>query len=68
MNVELEVGPVRDMPATQVIDAARLVETGKQYSLSVPRFPGMPLFPGHPPFQVRELLDVIDGDERMDIA
>jgi hypothetical protein len=32
--------------------AAGLVRTGARYSLSGPRFPGMPLFPGHPPFQV----------------
>jgi hypothetical protein len=25
---------------------------GRFYSLAVDRFPGMPLFPGHPPFQV----------------
>jgi hypothetical protein len=30
-------------------DVAR---AGKFYSLAVDRFPGMPLFPGHPPFQV----------------
>ncbi|MBU1494332.1 MAG: cyclase family protein [Actinobacteria bacterium] len=29
-----------------------MVKEGKSYSLSVARFPGMPLFPGHPPFQV----------------
>jgi kynurenine formamidase len=29
-----------------------MVEEGRSYSLSVPRFTGMPLFPGHPPFQV----------------
>lgn len=46
------VGPVRDMPAEKVVEAARMVEEGRSYSLSVARFPGMPLFPGHPPFQV----------------
>lgn len=47
-----EVGPVADMPASKVVEAARFVETGKTYSLATSRFPGMPLFPGHPPFQV----------------
>ncbi|HYI66440.1 MAG TPA: cyclase family protein [Candidatus Limnocylindrales bacterium] len=47
-----EVGPAGDTPAGQRVAAARLVETGQSYSLSVARFPGMPLFPGHPPFQV----------------
>lgn len=47
-----EVGPAGEVPATAVVDAARLVKTGRTYSLAVPRFPGMPLFPGHPPFQV----------------
>ena len=46
------VGPVRDMPAEKVVEAAGMVKEGRSYSLSVPRFPGMPLFPGHPPFQV----------------
>ena len=39
------------------VDRARLnirevARAGKFYSLAVDRFPGMPLFPGHPPFQV----------------
>ena len=46
------VGPVRDMPAAKVVEAAQMVKEGRSYSLSVPRFTGMPLFPGHPPFQV----------------
>ena len=52
MSETRHVGPVRDMPVEKMIEAARMVKTGKHYSLSVPRFPGMPLFPGHPPFQV----------------
>lgn len=47
-----EVGPAGDMPAEQVVQASSLVRSGGCYSLSTPRFPGMPLFPGHPPFQV----------------
>ena len=40
------------MPAAARAEAASLVVTGESYSLSATRFPGMPLFPGHPPFQV----------------
>lgn len=47
-----EVGPAGDLPAEKRIEAAGLVGDGAAYSLSVGRFPGMPLFPGHPPFQV----------------
>ncbi|HWM01307.1 MAG TPA: cyclase family protein [Actinophytocola sp.] len=46
------VGPAGDIPAAHRVQAAALVRTGRQYSLAATRFPGMPLFPGHPPFQV----------------
>lgn len=46
------VGPAGELPSEQRVRAAGLVRTGRQYSLAAPRFPGMPLFPGHPPFQV----------------
>ncbi|MEE8498342.1 MAG: cyclase family protein [Acidimicrobiia bacterium] len=46
------VGPVKDMPAEKVVEAARMVKEGRSYSLAASRFTGMPLFPGHPPFQV----------------
>lgn len=52
MTEHQHVGPVRDIPAAVAVEAARMVKTGRQYSLAVARFPGMPLFPGHPPFQV----------------
>ncbi|HEY5630322.1 MAG TPA: hypothetical protein VIR16_12515, partial [Candidatus Limnocylindrales bacterium] len=52
MSANAEVGPVGEMPAEQVVAAARLVREGRTISLAAPRFPGMPLFPGHPPFQV----------------
>lgn len=38
--------------AHRVVEAARLVRDGTVVSLAAARFPGMPLFPGHPPFQV----------------
>ena len=38
-----------DRPRLNIRDVAR---AGRLYSLAVDRFPGMPLFPGHPPFQV----------------
>ena len=47
-----EVGPAGDIPPAKLVEAARLVKQGRAYSLSVARYPGMPLVPGHPPFQV----------------
>ncbi|MDR1712146.1 MAG: cyclase family protein [Propionibacteriaceae bacterium] len=47
-----ELGRMADFPAAQVVKAAGLIKQGKMISLASPRFPGMPLFPGHPPFQV----------------
>ncbi len=52
MRFGQEVGPVGEMPAEQVVRAAQLVREGRMVSLAATRFPGMPLFPGHPPFQV----------------
>jgi kynurenine formamidase len=46
------IGPIGALPAEQVVAAARLVREGRTISLAAARFPGMPLFPGHPPFQV----------------
>jgi kynurenine formamidase len=36
----------------EVLAAARLVRTGRIFSLARDRFPRMPLFPGHPTFEV----------------
>jgi kynurenine formamidase len=47
-----EIGPIVDLPGEQVLRAFGLVRQGKVIDLAVPRFRGMPLFPGHPPFQV----------------
>jgi kynurenine formamidase len=47
-----ELGPVGDLPAAKRVQAASLVKSGKLYDLAAVRFPGMPLFPGHPPLQV----------------
>jgi kynurenine formamidase len=47
-----EVGPIGDIPPEQAVQAARLVRQGRLFSLATSRFPGMPLFAGHPPFQV----------------
>jgi kynurenine formamidase len=46
------VGPAGDLPTDRVVEAARLVRDGRRYSLAAPRFRGMPLFPGHPNFEV----------------
>ncbi len=47
-----EMGPIRDLPAGQRVRAAALVKRGDVYDLAAVRFPGMPLFPGHPPLSV----------------
>lgn len=47
-----EVGPIRDLPAPQIVSAAGLVRHGRVFSLAAARFRGMPLFPGHPNFEV----------------
>jgi kynurenine formamidase len=52
MSTPPDIGPVSRMPSEQVARAARLVRDGRLISLAAARFPGMPLFPGHPPFQV----------------
>jgi kynurenine formamidase len=46
------VGRIKDIPTESILAASRLVQEGRWYSLATSRFPGMPLFPGHPPFQV----------------
>jgi kynurenine formamidase len=40
------------VPPSKVLDATRLVRQGRIYSLARERFRGMPLFPGHPNFEV----------------
>ena len=40
------------VPPSKVLEATRLVRQGKIYSLARERFRGMPLFPGHPNFEV----------------
>ena len=52
MSVGKEIGPIGGLPPEQVVKAAGLVREGRMVSLAAVRFPGMPLFPGHPPFQV----------------
>ncbi len=42
----------RRIDPAAVVRAAQLVREGRIFSLARERFPGMPLFPGHPPFQV----------------
>ena len=52
MSTYDELGRMADFPAEQVVRAASMIRTGTMVSLAGARFPGMPLFPGHPPFQV----------------
>ena len=44
--------PAAQLPASHVRDALALVTEGRIYDLECKRFPGMPMFSGHPPFQV----------------
>lgn len=48
----LDIGPIGRQTPADVVAAARLVREGRMISLAAVRYPGMPLFPGHPPFQV----------------
>jgi kynurenine formamidase len=52
MTKPSEIGLIGKMPPDQLVKAAGLVREGRTYSLAATRYPGMPLFPGHPPFQV----------------
>jgi kynurenine formamidase len=52
MSEEADIGPIGRQTPEQVVAAARLVRQGRMISLAAVRYPGMPLFPGHPPFQV----------------
>ncbi len=47
-----DIGPISRQTPAQIVAAARLVREGRLISLAAARYPGMPLFPGHPPFQV----------------
>jgi len=47
-----EVGSLNEMTPASVMAAAKLVQKGKVYDLDPGRFRGMPLWPGHPPFEV----------------
>lgn len=46
------VTPAAQLGPEQVAAAMSLAREGRVYDLDCVRFPGMPLFPGHPPFQV----------------
>ncbi len=52
MSDAVDIGPIGRQTPEQVVAAARLVREGRMISLAATRYPGMPLFPGHPPFQV----------------
>ena len=41
-----------DLQARGVVESLRLVRRGRIHSLALARFPGMPLFDGHPNFEV----------------
>jgi kynurenine formamidase len=52
MTEKREIGPIADLPPEQVVKAAGMIREGRTIPLAASRFTGMPLFPGHPPFQV----------------
>ena len=52
MSAQPDIGPIGRQTAADVVRAAGLVREGRMISLAAVRYPGMPLFPGHPPFQV----------------
>jgi kynurenine formamidase len=52
MSAQPDIGPIGRQTAADVVRAASLVREGRMISLAAVRYPGMPLFPGHPPFQV----------------
>jgi kynurenine formamidase len=47
-----EVGALNEMTPASVVTAAKLVQKGKVYDLDPGRFRGMPLWPGHPPYEL----------------
>ncbi|MFH0872067.1 MAG: cyclase family protein [bacterium] len=47
-----QVGSLNEMTPASVAAAANLVKKGKIYDLDAGRFRGMPLWPGHPPYEV----------------
>jgi len=47
-----EVGALNEMTPASVAAAAKEVKTGKVYDLDPGRFRGMPLWPGHPPYEL----------------
>jgi kynurenine formamidase len=52
MSTTARSTPAAQLASSNVRDALALASTGRVYDLECERFPGMPLFPGHPPFQV----------------
>jgi kynurenine formamidase len=52
MSTTTRSTPAAQLTPSMVRDALALARTGRTYDLECERFPGMPLFPGHPPFQV----------------
>jgi kynurenine formamidase len=52
VSTRSEFGPAASIPPEQRVRAAGLVREGRLYSLAKARFRGMPMFPGHPNFEV----------------
>ena len=52
MGIADKQPPLDDLSAGDVLQAVSLIETGRVYDLDCGRFPGMPVYEGHPPLQV----------------
>ncbi len=52
MTTPSDIGPIGKQTPDEVVRAAGLVRQGRMIPMAAVRYPGMPLFPGHPPFQV----------------
>jgi kynurenine formamidase len=51
-EIDPERGPAARQTPEALLAALRIPREGRRYSLSVPRFTGMPIFGAHPPFTV----------------
>jgi len=63
-----QVGALNEMTPASVAAAAKLVKKGKIYDLDPGRFRGMPLWPGHPPYEVITFRTPLGLDNQKDQA
>lgn len=68
VEVQREVGRIRDQPDTAVTEALRLGKRGRIYDLDCTRWSGMPVAPEHPAFQVLSYRTPRGARNQRDIA